>query len=110
MTKWSNLSLSPFVQFKWFIENLLSVLEDVGFTGIRQDITSSDRLQELRKVSSLIYIGAWCSLLRLQAKLGLPGALADEEVIKAQEEMRKEVETGAYTRMDLHQFIAFKGR
>lgn len=107
--KWAPLAIGGNLHFKWFISNLRSVLAEVGFTDIRQDVSSTDRTIDLRKSTSRVIIGAWRSALLLQSQRKIPGAPTDGEVAKAQQDMLQEVEGGAYSRMDLHQFIAFKG-
>ena len=101
---------SPVIQkCDWFVGNLRHVLTSIGFDGnVRQYIVSTDREVELRKPMSQVGMGALYGILLHSALSGQEGAWSAEEVEAAKEEMGKEIDGGAYLRVDLHQFVAFK--
>jgi hypothetical protein len=108
LDKASAIGIAPLVQAKWFVANLRSVLEEVGFRDVKQMVSSSDRVVEDRKQMALLCVGAFYAALTYQARKGGQGAVTDEEAEKLREEMAEEVENGAYTRADMHQFVAWK--
>lgn len=94
-------ALSKPTHLDWFVSNLPDVLEAAGFRDVEHQVTSLDRLPEDRKDKGVICIGAAYSILRKQAHSGQPGMLTMIEVDSLYEEMRQEIEGGAYSRMDM---------
>lgn len=92
----------------WFVSNLPEVLTTVGFTDVARNVMSSDRVAEDRRLISHVAFGAVYGILRHQAHSKLEGAPTEEEVESLMKEMGEEIDAGAYWRVDLHQFIAFK--
>lgn len=101
-------ALSKQQQLRWFIPNLHAVLTEVGFTNIKHDITSTDRIAEGRQEMGSVGVGAIYSILLHQAHSGIEGMPTEEEVEEMRNEMLEEIEGGAYCRCDMHQFIAWK--
>lgn len=108
LRKSTSIAVAPLQHLDWFITNLHSVLEKVGYKDVKQMVASWDRLPEQRKELSLLSIGAFYAILTLQAHRGGEGAVTEEEAERLKEEMIEEVENGAYTRCDMHQFVAWK--
>ena len=108
LEKGSYLAIGRLEQLKWFVPNLRSVLEEVGFREVKQMVSSSDRAVEDRKQTTWLGVGASYSALRAQAHKGVEGALAEDQVEKLYQEMLEEVEAGAYVRVDMHQFVAWR--
>ena len=108
LEKGSDLAIGRLEQLKWFVPNLRSVLHEVGFREVKQMVSSSDRAVEDRKPMAWLCVGAFYSILRAQAHKSVEGALAEDQVERLREEMLEEVEEGAYVRVDMHQFVAWK--
>ena len=101
-------ALSKLGQLRWFIHNLENVLVQAGFADVQHTIASTDRLPEDRKATSGTCVGAIHSILLRQAHSKADGMPTLEEVEEWRKEMLDEVEGGAYSRTDMHQFVAFK--
>lgn len=100
-------ALSSKRDFAWFTRNFRQILESVGFERIDQKVMSTDRAGN-RPRMSMVIVGAIDSTLRFQAKAGKPGAWPETELDGLVREMKEEIDAGAYYRMDMHQFVAFK--
>lgn len=92
----------------WFVSNLIPILESLGFHGIKQNVTRTDRLPETRAELSRLFFGALYGILRRMAASGRKDAWTLEEAEEIYAEMLREVDAGAYVTCDLHQFFAFK--
>ena len=92
----------------WFVDNLARTLADAGFNDLKHDVTSSDRDASTRKTFTAISVGAGCAIFRQQMRNGVEDAPTAEELEGLRKLMLEEAETGAYHRIDLHQFVAFK--
>ena len=84
------------------------MLEETGFRDVKHDVTSTDRLPGDRDEINLVFIGAVYSILRRQAHSKASGMPTEEEVEEWRKEMFLEAKGGAYVRVDMHQFVAFK--
>jgi len=108
LEKGSYLAIGRLEQLKWFVPNLRSVLQVVGFKEVKQMVSSSDRAVEDREQMTWLCVGAFYSALRAQAHRGIEGTLPEDQVEKLREEMLEELEGGAYVRADMHQFVTWK--
>ena len=108
----TSLAFAKCEHWKWFIPNLCGVLGKVGFESVKQMVSSTDRVAddvvESRRALGMLSVGATCSGLAAQRRRGLDDALGEVELEALREEMIHEVESGAYTRVDMHQFVAWK--
>ena len=95
-------------QASWFVGNLRSVLEDVGFEDVKQMISSTDRVLEDRRPMGILAVGAFYALASRQTRTGAADALKVDELERMREECVDEIENGAYLRCDMHQFVAWK--
>ena len=72
------------------------------------DVTSSDRLPELRAKASVAMADAAEGTVRRQAELKVPGAWSSEEVDAIRRDTEQDIQSGRYTRFNIHTFTAFK--
>lgn len=92
----------------WYVSNLSEILLAADFTQVKKFVTSTDRLPEDRNAMSKVALGAVDGLLRFQTSMQMEGSMSMQEVGEVIEEMKKEIDGGAYFRIDMHQFVAFK--
>lgn len=72
------------------------------------DVVSSDRLPEMREAMTVAFSdGAECTIRR-QAELNVPDAWTTEELDAIRKAADADMRTGMYTRVNIHNFIAFK--
>lgn len=108
MTHVMKTAISSMPHLDWFVTNLAQVLKDVGFAEVVPNVMSSDRMVEDRREMSHIASGAGHGILRMMSKIGVEGAPSEAEIDSLVHEMREEIDGGAYLRVDLWQFVAFK--
>lgn len=101
-------AISSMPHLNWFVTNLPRVLKDVGFADVIPNVMSTDRVAEDRKEISHIASGAGHGILRMMSKNGVEEAPSATETERLVEEMKTEIDGGAYLRVDLWQFVAFK--
>lgn len=75
---------------------------------INVDITSSDRLPELRQMASVAMADASEGTVRRQAELQEPGAWSLEELRAVRKAAAEDIQSGMYSRFNIHTFTAFK--
>lgn len=94
--------------WSWFVTNLTPILEEQGFKEVKQMASTGDRVDADRKPGAMLVAGAICNILKMQTQKGAEGAFTMDQIDATYKEMEEEVQTGAYSRCDFHQFVAWK--
>jgi hypothetical protein len=79
-----------------------------GLSDVEHDVVSSDRVPETRKALTVASLPVLVAFSRMAAIKKAPGAMSLDEVEAAEKEAWKEIESGCYTRYDVHTAIGFK--
>lgn len=72
------------------------------------DIVSTDRIPEMRAMGTVAILDTAEGPIRKQADLKIPGAWSVEELKATREAADSDIMSGAYTRINVHTFTAFK--
>ncbi|KAL6712830.1 hypothetical protein ACLMJK_009542 [Lecanora helva] len=90
------------------IESLPQIMKDTRFVHTEEDVVSSDRIAETRSALTRIGMVAAFGWARMMTAHGAPGSFEMDELKRLEDRVSEEIESGAYSRYDIHIVIALK--
>ena len=90
--------------------DFINLFQDAGLHNIEEDVSSTDRLPELRQKFTDQMVGALFRLLKNLASTKTEGYWSEEEVDGFHEKAVADMQSGAYLRWDLHVTIGFTSK